>query len=154
MKKGLISKLIQVGVVLGLCTSQVACTAASYVSQEALTAGTVGSLTGSGIGWLIGNEIGDKSKNIAVNAAIGGALGLVAGALINEKNIRIAREREVVMREARLISRNQRELDTLRENLYDSTSWGRAEVKPWDQRYIIDTSESPYQGPNEYLPSR
>ncbi|MCB0323863.1 MAG: hypothetical protein KDD69_09830 [Bdellovibrionales bacterium] len=126
------------------------CSAASYVSQEALTAGVVGSAAGSGIGWLIGNEIGDKSQNIAVNAAIGGALGLIAGAIINERNVQIARQREVVMREARLMSRNQRELDALRESLYDSTSWGRAEVKPWDERYQINDSHRPYQGPTGY----
>ncbi len=132
----------------------IGCTAASYVSQEALTASLAGSAVGSGVGWLIGNEVGNKTQNIAVNAAIGGGLGLLAGAIINEKNVSLARKREVVLREARLMDRNQHELDRLREDLYDSTSWGRAETRTWDHRYQQDSSGRPYQGPTGYFPSQ
>ncbi len=134
-----------------LCAGTSGCTAASYVSQEALTASLVGSAAGSGIGWLIGNEVGSKTENIAVNAAIGGGLGLLAGAIINEKNVSLARKREVVLREARLMDRNQMDLDRLREDLYDSTSWGRAETKSWDERYQVEQSGRPYQGPTGYF---
>ena len=136
-----------------LSMSQVACTAASYVSQEALSGTAMGSLAGAGVGWLIGNEVGMKTENVAVNAAIGGGLGLLAGAIINEKNVSIARQREVVMREARLVSKNQQELDRLRENLYDSTSWGRGETKPWNERYLEEDPARPYQGPSGYYPA-
>lgn len=131
----------------------IGCTAASYVSQEALTASLAGSAVGSGVGWLIGNEVGNKTQNIAVNAAIGGGLGLLAGAIINEKNVSLARKREVVLREARLMDRNQMELDRLREDLYDSTSWGRGEIRTWDKRYEETPSNRPYQGPSGYFPS-
>ena len=126
------------------------CTAAAYGSQEALTAGLMGGGIGSGVGWLIGNEIGDKSQNIAVNGAIGAALGLLAGAAINERNIQLAKQREVVVREARLIGKTQMELDKLRGELDNSSSWGRNEVKPWDQRYTGDDYTIPYQGNTGY----
>ena len=126
------------------------CSAAAYGSQEAFTSGLAGGAVGSGIGYLIGDRIGNKSQNIAVNGAIGAGLGLLAGAAINERNIQLAKQREIVVREARLIGKTQMELDKLREELNESTSWGRNEVKPWDQRYTADDYPAPFQGSTGY----
>jgi hypothetical protein len=104
----------------------------------------VGTGIGSGIGWILGEKTGSKGKNIALNAAIGGGLGLLGGAVLNQRNIQVAREREVVVREARMISKNQRELDTLRSKVYESSSWGQNEVKSWDQRYTGTTENRPF----------
>ena len=126
------------------------CSASAYGSQEAFTSGLAGGAVGSAVGWLIGDKIGNKSENIAVNGAIGAGLGLLAGAAINERNIQLAKQREIVVREARLISKTQMELDRLRENLNDSSSWGRNETKPWDQRYTADDYAPPFQGSTGY----
>lgn len=139
---------------LAVLLSTQGCSLASYASQEAFTGGIAGAAVGSGVGWLIGEQVGNKSENIAVNAAIGAGLGLLAGAVLNERNLQLAREREVVVREAKLISKTQRELDELRENLNDSSSWGRNEVTPWDQRYWGEDPHIPYQGPTHYQPPR
>ena len=135
---------------LTFCTCALpACSPGSFFSTEAGGAGLLGTALGSGVGWVIGEEVGNKTENIAINAAIGGGLGLLSGALLHERNIQIARKREVVMREARLASRNQRELDARRQRLYDATNWGQNEVKRWDERYWGEEAELPYQGPRQ-----
>ncbi len=121
-----------------------ACSARNYTSQEGLFGTLLGTGIGSGIGWVLGEKVGNKGKNIAVNAAIGGGLGLLGGAVLNQRNIQVAREREVVVREARMISKNQRELDRLRSEVYESSSWGQNEVKSWDQRYTGRNDDRPF----------
>ena len=122
------------------------CSPSSYTSAEGLTGTLIGTGIGSGIGWFLGEELGKKKENIAVNAAIGGGAGLLGGALLHEKKISLAKEREVVIREALLIDENQKELDNLRNDLDESTNWGRGEVKPWDQRYLDYEDDRPHHG--------
>ena len=131
--------------IIAACGLLSGCSARSYASQESMSGALVG--TGSGIGWLIGNEVGNTTENVLSNAAIGAGIGMLGGALINEQNIKTARQREVVLREARMISKNQRDLDRLREEIYDASSWGRNEIKPWDRRFQVDQPGVPYQGP-------
>jgi uncharacterized protein YcfJ len=143
------TKLIRILSIFALC-SLGGCSFASYASQEALTGALGGTAVGSAVGWVIGQEVGDTAQNVAVNAAIGTGVGILAGAALNERNIRAAQKKEVVVREARLISKNQKELDELREEIYDSSSWGRNEVQSWDQRYTGDYPSVPYQGSTLY----
>ena len=127
-----------------LCLS--ACSPGSYASNEGMMGAFTGTLLGSGVGWYLGDELGKKKENILLNAAIGGGLGLVGGALLNEQKVRLAKEREVVIREALLIDENQKELDNLREDLDESTNWGRGEVKPWNERYPDEAYDLPFSG--------
>ena len=128
---------------LAICS----CSPANYISQEGLSGSLIGGAVGTGVGWLIGNEVGDKSKNMAANAAIGAGVGLLSGAFVNERNIATAKKREMVVREAKMISTTQRKLDKLREELYDSSSWGKNETETWDVRYMDSSERIPYQGP-------
>ncbi|MCC6933384.1 MAG: hypothetical protein IT292_09045 [Deltaproteobacteria bacterium] len=38
------------------------------------------------------------------------------------------------------------EVDVLHRDIHDSTKWGQAETKPWNERYIGEESNLPYQG--------
>ena len=105
----------------------------------------IGTAGGAGIGYLFSRDRGHTAENVLINGAIGASAGLLAGALLRERNVKIEQEKQVVQREARVIDENQKELDALRERVYDSTSWGRSEKKSFDQRYQIETSELPYQ---------
>ena len=147
-------KAISATIAATLLLATTSCSLATYGSQEAFTGALGGTVVGSGVGWLIGDQVGNKTENIAVNAAIGGGLGLLAGAVINERNLQVARQREVVIREARLISKTQWELDQMRENLYDSSSWGRNEVTRWDSRYLGEIPNIPFQGNPHYQSPR
>lgn len=127
-----------------------ACSPSGYSSREGMTGAMLGTALGSGVGWLLGNEVGDKTENVALNAAIGGGIGLLAGALMHERNISLARKRAVVIREAALASENQKEIDALRQRVDDASSWGRNEVKPWDERYIGNEPDRPFQGSTQF----
>lgn len=143
-------KKVTIIVCMSLSLSTTGCSLANYVSQEGLTGALGGTAVGSAVGWFIGEEVGNKEENIALNAAIGTGVGILAGAAVNQKNIRSARKKEVAIREAKLISKNQKELDKLREEINESSSWGRNEVKPWDKRYIANEQDPPYQGNPNY----
>ncbi len=141
-----VSRLVYMsGLAVLACTCS-SCTPASYSSQEGVTGGLLGVGTGALSGWLIGEQVGKKTENIALGSAIGGGLGMLGGAWINEQNIKLVRKRELVVREATLVGQQQRELDQLREQVYDSSSLGGNEVKPWDRRFWDEEPESPYQG--------
>ena len=127
------------------------CSLASYGSEEAVAGGVGGGLVGGAIGYAIAKKVGgDSTKNVLVNGAIGTAVGLAAGALINERNIKNAKKREIVVREAKLISKNQMDLDKLREGIYDSSSWGGNEIDTWDKRYEGEYKSEPFQGSTKY----
>lgn len=129
------------------------CAPASYASSQAAGGTLIGAAVGSGVGWLLGNEVGSKTENVLLNSAIGGGIGLLVGSLLHEQNIRLARKREIVTREARLMSKNQMELDALREQVYESSSWGKNESSPWNKRYLDNAPNIPYQGPSIYMRS-
>lgn len=126
------------------------CSPTSYISQEGMLGGLTGTLLGSGVGWYLGSEKGHMGENIALNAAIGGGLGLLGGAMLYDHNVKLVQKREVVQREARLVSQNQREIDLLRQELDDASSWGRNETQSWDRRYLDEESGYPYQSSTMY----
>ena len=129
------------------CTS---CSLASYASQEAVAGALGGTVIGSATGFAISRRIGNTSRNVLVNAAIGTGAGLAAGTLLNHRNIKNAKKREVVVREAKLIGKNQLELDRLRQEIYDASSWGNNEVGTWDKIYPATNTGNPHQGSSNY----
>lgn len=106
----------------------------------------LGTAAGVGAGYAISEQIGKPVENMALVGAAGAGLGMLAGGLLHERNERDAEERSVLIREVRMIGENQREIDTLRENLTESTTWGKGEVKPWNERYWGENYSSPYEG--------
>ena len=127
------------------------CKLANFASKEALTGGVGGSLIAGAAGYAISRRIGNSAQNVLTNAAIGAGTGLAAGALLkNHRNNKIAKKQEVVVREAQLITKNQLELDKLRKEVYDSSSWGNNEVGTWDQIYPATNSGTPHQGSSNY----
>ncbi len=143
MKRTSVVKLIALFSVL---VTPVGCSPASYVAAESMVGTAIGAAAGSGVGWLFASEVGNTAENIIVNGAIGAGVGLLAGAILHERNLQIAREREVVLREARMLNQNQREIDELRRTVDDASSWGANERRPWDERYQREQSHRPYQG--------
>ncbi len=122
------------------------CSYASVFSTEALVGSTLGAVGGTAAGYGIGESIGKKTENMALGAGIGTGLGMLAGGLLHERNVREAQTREVLIRDARMVGENQREIDALRERMTESSSWGRGEVKSWNERYWGDSDGVPYEG--------
>jgi hypothetical protein len=52
-----------------------------------------------------------------------------------------------VVRKAQETNEQQKEIDDLRKEIYDSTKYGGGEVKSWNERYKGQNTNSPYQGP-------
>jgi hypothetical protein len=117
------------------------------LSTEGAITSSLGLLGGTGAGYLIGQRVGKKTENMALAGAIGGGMGLMAGGLLHEHNMKVVEARRARVREARALDRNQSEIDELRERMYDDSSWGRSEVKPWNQRYWDESYDEPYEGP-------
>ena len=134
-----------------ICALTSSCSLANYGSQEAAAGAAGGGLIGGAAGYAIAKKShGNAAENILVNGAIGSSIGLAAGALINQKNVNHAKKREVAIREAKLISKNQEDLDHLRQEIYDSSSWGNNEVDTWDKRYNGEYRPEPFQGNVSY----
>lgn len=146
--KRLVSSIIT-GSCLAFCC---ACTPGAYTAQESLIGAGLGTAVGSGVGLMFGNKYGNTTENILINGAIGSGVGLLAGALVHERNLKVAKEREVVKREARLIYENERELSELRRQIESASSWGNNEPKSFDLRYQEVNSNRPYQGPAQTFP--
>ena len=125
-----------------------ACSMQSLLTSEALIGTAVGAATGTAGGYFVGEEIGKRNENMALIGGLGAGVGALAGGLLYEEGLKSSQKKLVVMREARLIGQNQREIDSLREDLHDSSVWGQLEVKPWNERYKIDedAASCPYQG--------
>ncbi|HQH27714.1 MAG TPA: hypothetical protein PLP17_09990, partial [Oligoflexia bacterium] len=134
------------GASLSMILSLHACSPASYTSTESLIGGLTGGAIGSGIGYYFGDTYGNMTDNVMLNGAPGAGIGILGGAMLADRNLVVERQREIVKREAELIDQNQRELDILRTGLYDSTSWGGNETKPWDLRYPAEDAGLPYEG--------
>ena len=144
----------EIGLVVSfsLALSSVGCSPSSMASPEGAVGSIITGVLGAGAGYAVGNEIGKKTENTLLGAGVGAGLGLMAGGLLHEQNLRVAKQRAVVVREAKMISRQQKELDNLREQLSESTQWGGNEVKPWNDRYWGEDSAIPYQGPGHSRP--
>lgn len=129
-----------------------ACSPSSYTAQETLGGLAAGTAVGSGVGWLLAQKVGNTTENVLINGAIGAGVGLLAGALLHERNVAVAKERDVVQREARLLHENERELTQLRRQIEAASSWGNNETKSWEQRYPEENPNRPYQGPAKLFP--
>ena len=137
--------IINVGLILSLASTS-ACSASSFPTWEGLAGLTAGAAAGAGIGSIIGDEYGKKTENTLLAGGIGAATGLAIGALIHDNRMELAKEDAQVIREAQQLDSRQKEIDDIRRAVDSDSSWGRNEVKPWQERYNVETSDIPYQG--------
>lgn len=142
------SKISQILAVSFLISSLSACSSSSILSSEGLWGASLGTAAGAGAGYLVGDHIGKQTENMALLGGVGAGVGILAGGLLHDENVRSSQQKLAVVREARLIGENQKELDHLRQSMEDATVWGQTEVKPWNERYVTDenSSNTPYQG--------
>lgn len=136
-------KAVFAAILLGHC---LACSPASVLSSEGAIGGLVGGAAGTGVGYLIGEQIGKKPENMLLAGSIGSGLGLMAGGMLYERNLVAVKEKQIILRQARRVSEQQREIDRIRQQMHDSSSWGQMERKPWNERYWGDSYNSPYEG--------
>ena len=132
----------------GVTMSATGCSTDSLFTSEGLWGTSLGTAAGVGTGYLVGQHIGKPTENMALIGGIGAGAGLLAGGLLHDENVKASQKKLQVVREARLIGDNQREIDHLRQTLEDSSVWGQNEVKPWNERYVTDEDDgySTYQG--------
>jgi hypothetical protein len=122
------------------------CSFSSLGTSEALLGGGLGAAAGTGAGYAIGESIGKSTENMLLVGGIGTGLGLLGGAMLHERNMKEAQRRDVLIREIRMVGENQKEIDSLRERMHDESSWGGMEVKPWNERYLGESYNTPYEG--------
>ena len=122
------------------------CSLGSAFTSEGALGGAIGAAGGTGVGYLIGEQIGKSTENMLLGGAVGGGLGMLAGGMLHERNVKEVRTRQVLVREMRLVDQNQRQIDALREKLRDADTWGRSEVRPWNERYWGESYDTPYEG--------
>lgn len=138
--------LLNAGISIALISSS-ACSLSGLSSWDGIAGATAGGAVGAGIGSIIGDHTGKKTENTLLGAGVGVLSGVALGALINDNRMELAQEDAQVIREARQLDARQKELDDIRRAVNSDSSWGRSEVKPWQERYNTETSEIPYQGP-------
>ena len=122
------------------------CSPSSLITTEGLAGSLLGAAGGSGVGYAIGQQIGKTKENMLLAGGIGAGLGIMGGALLHEHNISAVQKRQIVIRQAQVINRQQQEIDSLRDTMHDNSAWGRGEVRPWNERYLGENSDSPYEG--------
>lgn len=125
-----------------------ACSLSSFPSLEGLAGATAGAAVGAGIGSIIGDHAGKKTENTLMAGGIGALSGMAIGALVHDNRMELAKEDAQVIREAKQLDARQKEIDDTRRAVDSDSSWGKLEVKPWQERYNIENSEMPYQGPS------
>lgn len=130
-----------------LSAVMVGCSASSAATEEGLLGGLTGGAIGAGIGAYYANKLGNTAENLLLNTALGAGAGIIAGAMLHEINTANDEQRALVVRQAALVSENQRNIDQLRNEMRDASIWGRAEVKEWNERYWDENPNNPYQGP-------
>ncbi len=138
-------RLTSLGIAFALTLSS-ACSLSSLPTLDGLAGAAAGAVVGGGIGSIIGDHTGKKTENTLMVGAIGAATGLGIGALINDNRMELAQEDAQVIREAQQLDSRQKEIDGIRAAVNSDSSWGRAEVKPWQERYLTETSDLPYEG--------
>jgi hypothetical protein len=139
------------GLKLALLTallSSAGCSPGAFLSGEAGIGSLGGAAVGSAVGAVIGADKGNMTANIAANGLIGAGVGLLGGAIAHGMGEAGGKKQEIVLREAKMIDENQKEIDLLRQEVDDSTKWGRAETKSWNERYLGEDPSEPYQGPS------
>ena len=137
-------KLLSFFMLIILCS----CSAQSAASSTALLAGLIGGGAGVAGGAIIGQNdrsIGAKRGAVALGT-VGALLGATAGSVARQNEIDAQRE-TYFKREPYETDQRQLEIDKFREQVYESSSWGRNEVRPYEERYVILDENPPYQGP-------
>lgn len=145
-RRNSIRQLTTAFLVASLFSAATGCSPTSVLSTEGAAGGLLGAAGGTGIGYVIGTQIGKTTENMLLAGTIGSGLGLMAGGLLYEHNVFSAQEREVVIRRAQRISTQQRQIDSLREDMFERSSWGRGESKSWNDRYWGESYDAPYEG--------
>ena len=128
-------------------TALSACSPANFWSANAGLGALGGTAIGAGIGGIIGQEHGNMTANVLANGALGALGGLAAGGIYNAMLPADESQNGIVERRAVMVNENQHEIDELRQQVDDSGRWGRAEEKPWEERYLGNNPNEPYQGP-------
>lgn len=131
---------------LALVLSLSGCSPSSALSPEALFGGTALGVGGGIAGHYIGEELGYTKDGEIAGAAIGGALGLLAGGRIYEGRREAARDTLPVERVPTYRDDGQVDIDAHAREVHDATKWGKGESKPWRERYMDYEDNLPYQG--------
>ena len=138
--------LVNAGLSIALALSS-ACSLSSIPTMDGLAGATAGAVVGGGIGSIIGDEVGKKTENTLLGAGVGALSGMGIGSIIHGNRMELAKEDAQVIREAKQLDARQKEIDDIRRAVDSDSSWGRSEVKPWQERYNTEASDIPYQGP-------
>lgn len=138
--------LLSLSLLFALLFGGVGCSASSLLTTEGVAGTALGTIGGTGVGYFVGEQLGKKTENMALAGGIGAGLGMLVGGMLHERNVSEVRARQVLVREAQVVNENQREIDSLREKLTDSSTWGRGEVKSWNERYMGESYDIPYEG--------
>lgn len=133
-----------IAMLLVVCVSVSACGNSAMLNAGTLAGTALGAAGGMGLGAAIGEGQGKELTGALIGTGAGAALGMLSG--ISYHRELAAAQRSVVIREAEEVSEVQRKIDSAREDIYDQSSWGSNETKPWNERYW---GEAPnvYQGP-------
>lgn len=135
--------------VAGISAMLSACSPSSFFSSSAaLTTIGLGSLGVAG-GAILAEEDPsvDGTKASAALGAGAAALGLLAGAYMEEQHV-AAQKEEFIRREPKPLDPIQAEIDHTNNLIHESTTWGKGEIRPWNERYLGESESRPYQGPS------
>lgn len=113
--------------------------------------GVTGALVGTGIGGLTGYAQGDLERGALIGGVAGAVLGTIAGGMFPESESEEAQTEKIVIRTPRYPLDTQKEIDTIRQQMEDSSILGGGEVKPWNERYQGNEVPIHYQGPETGL---
>lgn len=116
-------------------------------TENALLGGAIGA--GSGVVLALVDNSFHLGQTAALMGGIGVAVGLVASAVLTSED-----ENQVLQEEVRRRSEEIREAQIVLDQTYseaaDVTKYGKAETKPWTERYESEIQLHPYQGPRGY----
>ncbi|MCC6219616.1 MAG: hypothetical protein IT291_00060 [Deltaproteobacteria bacterium] len=121
------------------------CSMRSSYSSEGLIGTLIGTGVGGGLGYFLGDQADVAKEGAIAGGAVGAGLGLLAGGLMYD-DAQLSRH-EVVVRKSLPVSDTSKQIDAIRNQVYDSSSWGNNETKSWNERYLGKNPNIPYQGP-------
>ena len=143
-----LKRIVRSSITILISSALIGCSSGSSMfTQEGMMGSSFGLLAGTGAGYLIGQQIGKPTENMALAGGIGAGLGLLAGGLMHDRNLKKEYAKQAVVREAQLVSDNQKDIDDMRQRMQDSSTWGQGEVKSWNDRYWGESYDVPYEGP-------
>lgn len=134
-------------IILGFSVLLPSCSPSSVLSPAA----ALGTAVGVGAG-IAGANIAadhdasiDSTKAAAVFGGAAGALGMAAGAMVHQNEVE-EQKKQYYQRVPYETNKTQEQIDRHRQYIEESESWGRGEVKPYEDRYQIDPDRRVYQG--------